>query len=120
MNPAWVAVAITGVTIIVTLTIWFFRSMWRLFTRVTDFLADWNGRPGTPGHKRVPGAIERMSSLEDGVKEAKASVVEATRRMDDQDKVLDTIKHEVTMNSGGSLKDTVTQLVVEIRGNKKS
>jgi hypothetical protein len=110
MNPAWVSVAIVLAGVGVTLVAWFFRSMWKLFTRTMDFLEDWSGREATPGHKRIPGAIERLASLEDGVAEAKASVVEATRRIDAQDVMLGEIRHEVTMNSGGSMKDAINQI----------
>lgn len=114
MNPAWVTAIVTLVTITCTIITILLRFGLRLYGKTMDFLADWKGHDASPGHKRVPGAIERLASLEDAVVEAKASVVENTSRLDAQDAMLRDIKHEVTMNSGGSLKDTVIRILAEI------
>jgi hypothetical protein len=101
--------------------VWLLRRSWNLFTRISDFLEDWNGRKGDSGHKRIPGAMERLANLEDGVIEAKASAVEAkasaieaTRRIDYQDHVLEQIHSEVSLNSGHSVKDTVEQILKQM------
>ncbi|GAA1026807.1 hypothetical protein GCM10009557_05800 [Virgisporangium ochraceum] len=62
------------------------RNRWR---PVAAFLEDWNGRPGRPGHDEVPGIPARLRVLEQSVA---------------------TIRHEVTPNSGGSLKDAVDRI----------
>ncbi len=111
MNPAWVTAIIALCTVALGLIIWFFRSMWKLFNRTSDFFEDWNGREATPGHKRIPGAIERLAKLEE-------NDTEQTRRIDEQGKVLDAIKGEVTMNGGGSMKDTVVQILSNLNNSK--
>jgi hypothetical protein len=113
VDPAWVTAAIAFATVAVACIAWSCRSAWKWFNRISDFLEDWNGRPETRSHKRVPGAMERLARLED-------SSTEQTRRIDDQDNVLDAIKHEVTLNSGGSLKDTVSQILRTINNQNGS
>jgi hypothetical protein len=97
VNPAWVTAVIALATLVFGILVWLSRHAWRLFSKISDFLEDWNGRPETPARKRVPGAMERLAKLEEG--------------MVNQNSVIDAIKHEVTLNSGGSLKDTVTQIL---------
>lgn len=51
--------------------------MFKLFRRVNAFLEDWNGVEARPGVEKRPGVMER----------------------------LDHLQHEVSVNSGKSLKD---------------
>lgn len=40
------------------------RAMWRAWSRVDAFLADWFGEPARPGHEAVPSMPERMTFVE--------------------------------------------------------
>ncbi len=53
------------------------------------FLEDWHGTEARPGRPAVPGIMQRMVDLEEGLR---------------------LIRHEVFPNSGGSLRDAVDRL----------
>lgn len=53
------------------------------------FLEDWHGTPERPGRPAVPGVMERLVQLEQGLQE---------------------VRHEMFPNSGGSLRDVVDRL----------
>lgn len=53
------------------------------------FLEDWHGTEARPGRPAVPGIMQRMVDLEEGLRQ---------------------IRHEVFPNSGGSLRDAVDRL----------
>lgn len=70
--------------------------LWRLVTaglrtgkKWDMFLDDWHGSEARPGRPAVPGIMQRMVDLEEGLR---------------------TIRHEVFPNSGGSLRDAVDRL----------
>lgn len=63
---------------------------WRKFDRgFQTFLNDWNGKPARPGVAEVKGVMERLA---------------------DQDAQLSFIKHELSFNSGLSVKDVVNRM----------
>jgi hypothetical protein len=88
MDPGWVTATLALVIAVVGLAGWIGRWAWRLGRRTSQFLEDWNGRPPSPGHSGHPGVMERLVKVEDSTQQ---------------------ILHEVTLNSGGSLKDAVKQ-----------
>lgn len=70
------------------------RTAWRLGGRAGDFFDDWVGEPSRPGVPARPGVMERLGRIE----------------------------HEVTTNSGGSLKDAVKRIedrVTNIEGRQR-
>ena len=92
------------------------RAMWKTFKKTDVFLDDWHGREGDSGHKRRPGVMERLVALEKGNADLSAQMTESTRRLDEQDVVLGTIKNEVTYNGGHSIKDTVRDIEAIVKG----
>lgn len=78
--------AIGGALAVIGASARWVRNRWR---PIAAFLRDWNGEPERPGHDEVPGIPARLRALERSVA---------------------TIKHEVTPNSGGSLKDAVVRI----------
>lgn len=62
--------------------------------RWEDFLDDWHGTPARPGRPKIPGVMERMVDLEEG---------------------LQIVKHELFPNSGASLRDAVNRLESELK-----
>jgi hypothetical protein len=70
--------------------------LWRMITAGIKtgkkwdlFLEDWHGTEARPGRPAVPGIMQRMVDLEEGLR---------------------IIRHEVFPNSGGSLRDAVDRL----------
>ena len=110
MNPAWVSAAIALVLAVGGVALWSIRVMWKTFQKTEAFLDDWNGIEGDRGHKHQPGVMERLVSLERGNADLSMQMVESTRRLDEQDTVLECIKSEVTYNGGHSIKDTVRDI----------
>ena len=86
MDPGWVIAAISIATVLAGLLTWGFRWLWRIGRRTWMFMDDWNGEEATPGHPGHPGVMERLVN------------VELTTQK---------ILHEVTLNSGMSVKDVV-------------
>ena len=88
MDPGWVIAAISIATVLAGLLTWGFRWLWRIGRRTWMFMDDWNGEAATPGHPGHPGVMERLVN------------VELTTQK---------ILHEVTLNSGMSVKDVVNR-----------
>jgi hypothetical protein len=107
VNPAWVAALVTLTTAVVGLVYWLMRTIWHLFQQLDEFFEDWKGRAATPGHPARPGVMERLAALED-------SLGLVNKRLDSQDSDLNTIKAEVTFNSGHSIKDTVRDILATL------
>lgn len=63
-------------------------SLWR---KIDLFLDDWNGEPARPGREAVPGVLQRLVVLE---------------------QLAQHVAHEVTPNSGSSMKDSLARLEV--------
>lgn len=59
-----------------------------------DFLEDWHGTPARPGRPAVPGVMQRLVELEDGLR---------------------TVSHEMFPNSGLSLRDAVNRAETDLR-----
>lgn len=62
------------------------RGVTNLTSRAGQFLDDWYGEDSRPGVPARPGVMERLGTLEDGLR---------------------SVHHEVTPNSGKSLRDAV-------------
>jgi hypothetical protein len=107
VNPAWVAALVTLTTAVAGLVYWLMRTVWHLFQRLDEFFEDWKGRPATPGHPARPGVMERLAALE-------GALAQFNDRLDTQDSDLNTIKSEVTFNSGHSIKDVVRDIQQKI------
>lgn len=58
----------------------------RIWTKIERFLDDWNGEEARPGRDAVPSVMERLVRLE---------------------KLQERVVHEVTPNSGSSMKDAL-------------
>ena len=71
------------------------------------------------GQKRCPGLFERIDSLERRIEERLDQQDEALSKQDvtlaRQDSVLETIRHEVQYNSGGSVKDAVRRIESQLK-----
>jgi hypothetical protein len=65
------------------------RVLWKAGRGWSQMLEDWRGTPARPGVQRVPGVLERLSFVEDGVAE---------------------IRHEVKPNSGVSMRDDLSRI----------
>lgn len=54
--------------IIGTLVAWFLRPLWKETREALNWFArfrdDWDGRPESPGHPKVPGVMERMQRID--------------------------------------------------------
>lgn len=61
----------------------------RIWVKIERFLDDWNGEPARPGRDAVPGMMERVVTLE---------------------KLSRQVVHEVTPNSGSSMKDALKRV----------
>lgn len=77
--------------------------LWRLFTagmktgkRWDMFLEDWHGTESRPGRPAVPGIMERL--------------VAQSERMDQFERDMNLIRHELFPNSGSSMRDAVDRL----------
>lgn len=112
---------------------------WLVWLR--QFREDWSGVPARPGHERVPGIPERMSSLEDAVpgmtvglrevKEVQAehteqlvanaealvvnvtAVAESKAAVAEVAEALAEVRYNVKPNSGTSAHDQLRELLVE-------
>lgn len=76
-----VAGILAGIAIIGT---GFVKYIWPAFKSLRNFFSDWEGTPARPGVPERPGMMKRMETVEFDIK---------------------TIKHEVHLNSGQSIKD---------------
>jgi hypothetical protein len=86
VDPGWIVAAISLVTFSFGLLTFLARWAWKTSRRISQFLDDYFGKPAAPGHQAEPGVMERLGNLE----------------------VLGRdISHEVHLNSGRSIKDTV-------------
>lgn len=100
MNPAWVAALVALVGILGGFFLWASRSTWRAFTKVNQFLEDWNGAPGdSRGHSTRPGVMERISR---------------------QEALMTDVQLQVHPNGGGSLKDAVNRTEVAAGDNGRA
>lgn len=88
MNPAWVTAALALGGAALAVTAWIGRGLWRIGRKVWMFLADWNGEPSSAGHPATPGVLERLSIVEGATQD---------------------ILHQVSLNSGKTVKDVVTR-----------
>ena len=114
---------------------------WLVWLR--QFREDWSGVPARPGHERVPGIPERMSSLEDavpgmtvGLREVKevqaehteqlaanaealvvnvAAVAESKAAVAEVAEALAEVRHNVKPNSGTSSHDALIKEFRELR-----
>jgi hypothetical protein len=75
------------------------RWLWRLFQRIDDLMDDLRGSPARPGVAARPGVMERLQRLEYEVA---------------------AVRHEVTDNSGGSLKDAVKRVEAKLDAHLES
>jgi hypothetical protein len=66
----------------------FIKFVWPMMRSIRNFLSGWEGEPARPGVEARPGVMERLQVIEFDVK---------------------AIKHEVHLNSGQSIKDTVVR-----------
>lgn len=82
---AWSA----GGTVVVGAVVMLWRIISRVASRLEEFLEDWNGAPPRPGVPARPGMMERMGRMEVAVCD---------------------IRHELHLNSGGSLRDVVDRV----------
>ncbi len=96
MNPAWVAAVGSFAGVVIGIMVWVFRRLLRVFRKADQFLEDWNGVGGDPGHPGRPGVMERLAQLE--------------HRVND-------IQGQVHLNSGHSLRDVVARTEVAVSNN---
>lgn len=96
VNPAWVAAVGSFAGVVVGILVWAFRRLLRVFRKADQFLEDWNGVVGDPGHPGRAGVMERLAMLE--------------HRVND-------IQSQVHLNSGHSLKDVVTRTEAAVANN---
>lgn len=94
MDPAWVVAAISLATVIAGLLAWFARWFWRAATRLGRFIDDFYGEPAIQGQPAKPGVMERLGNVE---------------------LITADIRQQVHLNSGHSLKDTVTRTERAVR-----
>lgn len=102
MNPAWLAALVALVGIVGGFVLWASRNTWRAFTKVNQFLEDWNGAPGdSRGHSSRPGVMERIAK---------------------QEELMTDVQAQVHTNGGESLKDAVnrTEAAADENGRKIS
>lgn len=85
MSTLYAALSIFLGTLGVAMLAWSARVLHRVHCRVSDFLDDWNGQSERAGVAGRPGVMER----------------------------LDRIEHELTVNGGTSVKDTVNEIRAE-------
>ena len=111
MSPEWIIAVIAIVTLTMSALAWMGRGIWRTFRRTDEFLEDWNGREPKPGHPRQPGVMERLVTLESGNTILLDKAASGERRLDHQDLILETIRAEVTLDHGQSMKDAVQLLL---------
>lgn len=72
----------------------------RLPREVGQLSRDWRGLPARPGFPAVPGVPERLENVE-------TQFTEVMAHLGRQDATMEEIRHEVTYNSGSSIKDAV-------------
>lgn len=72
-----------------TFLAWITQEAWRFFRLFDRFIADWNGQPQRPGQDAKPGVMARLSVLEGQMA---------------------TVHHELTPNSGHSMKDQMNRV----------
>lgn len=111
MDPAWIVAIVAAATAAIGVLLWMGRGMWRTFRRTDQFLEDWNGTKQSPGHPRQHGVMERLADLEAGQSVLIEKAHAGELRLDHQDLVLETIRSEVTLDHGQSMKDAV-QLIL--------
>jgi hypothetical protein len=95
MDPGWVLALIALITTVTGLVVWLFRTGFKFMMRVKEFLDDYFGEPATHSHPERPGVMMR----------------------------LDSIEHQVHLNSGETLKDAVMRIeqgVGNLRGEVAS
>jgi hypothetical protein len=69
----------------------FTKYIWPSARSLKNFFSDWEGRPARPGVPEQPGVMERLSNQD--------------VRLETLEFDVKTIKHEVHLNSGQSIKD---------------
>lgn len=110
MDPSWVTAVVAFATAVLGVLIWISRLLWKMFGKTSQFLDDWNGKDSDKGHAAIKGVMERLVNLESGVTAIKEVVDENVSRLTTQDRALETIRAEVTLNTGHSMKDTVEEI----------
>jgi hypothetical protein len=114
VNPAWVSAAVALAGVAGCIGLWILRGVWRMFKSAQSFLEDWNGKEEDRGHPRQAGVMERLSTLEHGNDKLSSELLANTQRLDSQDRSLNIIQSEVTLNSGHSIKDTVHDILAKV------
>lgn len=85
VSPDWIVAGVAAVGVL--FEAW---RRWRKFSRAfADFLTDWKGSPERPGVPAARGVMERLAH---------------------QDAELLYVRHELSFNSGKSVKDTVYRI----------
>jgi hypothetical protein len=79
-----------GIAIIAT---GFTKFVWPMMRRIRNFLSDWEGEPPRQGVEERPGVMKRLQLVEYDVR---------------------AIKAEVHPNSGGSMKDQLTEVARKV------
>lgn len=76
---------------------------WRFFRLFDRFIADWNGQPQRPGQDAKPGVMAHFDALDEHNRsiDARLSVLEGQ---------MATVHHELTPNSGHSMKDQMNRV----------
>lgn len=78
-----------------------------LLLRIEEFLDDWRGAPGRVGVPARPGVMQRLVDTD-----ARQAAIEA--RLEAIEDAIGEVRHEVTANSGTTLKDKVTLLAEHV------
>ena len=86
MDPGWVVAFASLATAVLTITVWFARISWRFTSRIMRFMDDYFGEPSAPGRPERPGVMVRLERLE---------------------AMSNDISHQVHLNSGATMRDTV-------------
>ena len=75
---------------------WLVRKVWPVIVKVKDFLDDWNGEPGRPGHPARPGIGARLDHQRD--------------HLDQLQQTLDGLQSQMQTNGGSTLRDAVDRI----------
>lgn len=119
----WVAVsAISGAVIAGgTVSVFIFKHLHPRLEAARQFWSSLVGvtENGVTGQRRVPGLFERLDYLETRIEDRldQQDEVLATQNniLTGQNKVLETIRHEVQFNNGSSVKDAVIRIEHHIK-----